>query len=82
MRPLTPPTWGRVHRGQQLDKEKPMKKSVKKLALSKETLRQMGDSQLSQVPGAYPISGMTNCSDCATYNTQCVTLNCTFTCTC
>jgi hypothetical protein len=58
-----------------------MKKSMKKLALSRETLRQLGD-QLSQVSGGYPISGMTNCTECATYNTQCVSENCTFTCHC
>jgi hypothetical protein len=56
-----------------------MQKKMKKLTLSKETLRQI-DSQLFRVPGGYPISGMTNCSECFTYNTQCDTENCTYTC--
>lgn len=56
-----------------------MQKKMKKLVLSKETLRHI-DSQLLRVPGGYPISGMTNCSECLTYNTQCVSNNCTFTC--
>ena len=57
-----------------------MKKMIKKLALNRETLREMGTLQLSGVPGGYPISGMTNCSECYTYNTQCVSDNCTFSC--
>jgi hypothetical protein len=59
-----------------------MKRSVKKLALSRETLGELGTFQISRVPGGYPISGMTNCSDCLTYNTQCVTENCTLSCHC
>jgi hypothetical protein len=59
-----------------------MKRNLKKLTLNRETLKRLDAVQLQQAAGGYPISGMTNCTDCFTYNTQCVSDNCTFTCHC
>ena len=57
-----------------------MKRKLKKLTLSRETLRNLDTARLQQAAGGYPISGMTNCTECFTYNTQCVSDTCTFTC--
>jgi hypothetical protein len=41
-----------------------MRKTVKKLTLSKETLRNLVETELALVPGAYPLSTATNCDAC------------------
>ena len=51
-----------------------MKKSLRKMTLSKETLRTLG-STLEQARGGYPVSTATNCNACWTYET-CATLSC------
>ena len=57
-----------------------MRKKVKNLRLSKETLRSLDGSQLSNVGGGYPYSTASNCDACSDTCTQCGTINCTFTC--
>ena len=44
---------------------------VRNLTLSKETLRVLEDSNLSQAPGGYPLSTMTECSDCSVFGSWC-----------
>jgi hypothetical protein len=49
-----------------------MKKSLKKLVLNRETMRNLGDPELSRIAGQYPRSGMSECADCGSVgcNTQ------------
>lgn len=57
-----------------------MKKSAKKLVLGRETLSRLG-GDLLRIPGAYPISGNTACSECGSYNpcpTNTYNTNCTY----
>jgi hypothetical protein len=41
-----------------------MRKNPKKLTLSKETLRNLEETELGQAPGGYPYSTATNCDQC------------------
>ncbi len=52
-----------------------MRKTLKRLALNKETLRNLVDPRLSGIAGGYPLSTATNCNACG--SDGCVD---TFTC--
>lgn len=41
-----------------------MRKELKKLTLSKETLRKLEEAELMGAPGGYPYSTATNCDQC------------------
>ena len=41
-----------------------MRKDLKKLTLSRETLRNLEETELMRAPGGYPYSTATNCDQC------------------
>jgi hypothetical protein len=56
-----------------------MRKNLKRLALSKETLRNL-NSELARVVGGYPVSTATNCDACGSSDCTGGTFTCDSSC--